>query len=169
MGGVGAGVVACCGVRGSVTVPRCGADGGPGPVGWMLAWPRGVREGAAAESSPRVAAGAEFGAYARSLIQPGMTTLEVVEAVGKAIARDRTCDPDGTDVNTPREEAFAKMKAADDLTVELMLAEPLVAQPTHFSFDSRGRLWVSQYRQYPYPAGLKMIRRDHYYRSHYDR
>ena len=41
------------------------------------------------------------------------------------------------------------MRAADDLVVELMLAEPMVAQPTHFSFDSRGRLWVSQYRQYP--------------------
>jgi putative membrane-bound dehydrogenase-like protein len=69
----------------------------------------------------------------------------------------------------PPAESFAKMKAADDLTVELMLAEPLVAQPTHFSFDSRGRLWVSQYRQYPYPAGLKMISRDRYYRSHYDK
>ncbi len=69
----------------------------------------------------------------------------------------------------PPEESLAKMTAADDLIVELMLAEPLVAQPTHFSFDARGRLWVSQYRQYPYPAGLKMISRDHYYRSHYDR
>ncbi len=69
----------------------------------------------------------------------------------------------------PPEESFAQMSAADDLIVELMLAEPLVAQPTHFSFDSRGRLWVSQYRQYPYPAGLKMISRDHYYRSHYDK
>src|SRR5690606_537821 len=63
----------------------------------------------------------------------------------------------------------AKMKAADDLVVDLMLSEPLVAQPTHFSFDARGRLWVSQYRQYPYPAGLKMISRDRYYRSHYDK
>lgn len=69
----------------------------------------------------------------------------------------------------PPAESFAKMKATDDLTVELMLAEPLVAQPTHFSFDSRGRLWVAQYRQYPYPAGLKMLSRDRYYRSHYDR
>ncbi len=67
------------------------------------------------------------------------------------------------------EESLAKMETSDGLLVELMLAEPLVAQPTHFSFDSRGRLWVSQYRQYPYPAGLKMISRDHYYRSHYDR
>ena len=66
-------------------------------------------------------------------------------------------------------DSLAKMKCADDLTVELMLAEPLVAQPTHFSFDSRGRLWVSQYRQYPYPAGVKMVSRDRYYRSHYDK
>jgi putative heme-binding domain-containing protein len=65
--------------------------------------------------------------------------------------------------------SFAKMKTADDLVVDLMLSEPLVAQPTHFSFDSRGRLWVAQYRQYPYPAGLKMISRDRYYRSHYDK
>lgn len=69
----------------------------------------------------------------------------------------------------PPDESFAKMKAADDLMVELMVAEPLVAQPTHFSFDSRGRLWVAQYRQYPYPAGLKMVSRDRYYRSHYDK
>jgi len=66
-------------------------------------------------------------------------------------------------------ESFAKLTAADDLVVEQLLAEPLVAQPTHFSFDSRGRLWVSQYRQYPYPAGVKMISRDRYYRSHYDK
>ena len=66
-------------------------------------------------------------------------------------------------------DSFRKMTAADDLAVDLMLAEPLVAQPTHFSFDSRGRLWVSQFRQYPFPAGLKMISRDRYYRSHYDK
>ncbi len=58
--------------------------------------------------SPRVTARVEFGAYARSHIQPGMTTLAVVEAVGKAIDRDMTFDPDATDVNTPPEEAFAR-------------------------------------------------------------
>lgn len=66
-------------------------------------------------------------------------------------------------------DSFAKMTAAEDLQVELMLAEPLVAQPVHLSFDERGRLWVAQYRQYPYPAGLKMLSRDRYYRSHYDK
>lgn len=66
-------------------------------------------------------------------------------------------------------DSLAKMRTAPDLKAELLLAEPLVAQPTHMSFDARGRLWVTQYRQYPYPAGLNMVSRDKYYRSHYDR
>lgn len=66
-------------------------------------------------------------------------------------------------------DAYAKMRSTPDLAVDLLLAEPLIAQPTHFSFDTRGRLWVTQYRQYPYPAGVTMISRDKYYRSHYDR
>jgi len=66
-------------------------------------------------------------------------------------------------------ETMALMKPAADLRVDLLLNEPEVAQPTHFSFDARGRLWVAQYRQYPYPAGARMISRDKYYRAHYDR
>ncbi len=66
-------------------------------------------------------------------------------------------------------EAYAKMRATPDLAVDFLLSEPQIAQPTHFSFDTRGRLWVTQYRQYPYPAGVNMISRDKYYRSHYDR
>lgn len=66
-------------------------------------------------------------------------------------------------------DAYAKMRAAPGLAVDLLLSEPQIAQPTHFSFDTRGRLWVTQYRQYPYPAGVSMISRDKYYRSHYDR
>ncbi len=66
-------------------------------------------------------------------------------------------------------DSFAKLKSAADLKVDLLLSEPLVAQPTHMSFDERGRLWVAQYRQYPYPAGVNMVSRDKYYRSHYDR
>jgi len=69
----------------------------------------------------------------------------------------------------PPTDSLAKLKPAEDLRVELLLSEPLVAQPTHLSFDSRGRLWVAQYRQYPYPAGVKMLSRDKYYRAQYDR
>lgn len=69
----------------------------------------------------------------------------------------------------PPQESFARMKTVDDFAVDLLLHEPLVAQPVHLSFDERGRLWVAQYRQYPYPAGLRMLSRDKYYRSHYDK
>ncbi len=69
----------------------------------------------------------------------------------------------------PPGEALAKLRAADGFVVESLLHEPAVAQPTHLSYDERGRLWVAQYRQYPYPAGLKMISRDAYYRGKYDR
>ncbi len=69
----------------------------------------------------------------------------------------------------PPAESLALMKPEGDLVIEELLAEPLVAQPTHLSFDDRGRLWVAQYRQYPYPAGLKQISRDKYYRAKYDR
>lgn len=67
------------------------------------------------------------------------------------------------------EQSLAQLKPSPDLQVELLLHEPLIAQPTHLSFDARGRLWVAQYRQYPYPAGVRMLSRDKYYRSHFDR
>jgi len=66
-------------------------------------------------------------------------------------------------------ESLKKFELADGLVVETVLHEPLVAQPTHLSFDERGRLWVSHYVQYPYPAGLRQISRDKYYRAKYDR
>ena len=67
----------------------------------------------------------------------------------------------------PPPEALAALQSSNDLIVDDLLHEPEIAQPTHVSFDSRGRIWVSQYRQYPYPAGLSMISRDKYYRSKY--
>lgn len=67
------------------------------------------------------------------------------------------------------EEALKSMQVADDLLVEQVLAEPVVAQPISMRFDERGRLWVVEYLQYPWPAGLTMASRDKYYRAVYDR
>src|SRR4029079_12470738 len=47
--------------------------------------------------------------------------------------------------------------------------EPAVEQPLFMTFDRRGRLWVVQYRQYPFPAGLKVVEYDQYLRARLDK
>ncbi len=69
----------------------------------------------------------------------------------------------------PPAVALKHFKTADDLEVEQVLAEPTVRQPVFVNFDERGRMWVVQYLQYPHPAGLKMLSRDKYWRSVYDK
>ncbi|MFM7103401.1 MAG: hypothetical protein ACKO3N_19805, partial [Verrucomicrobiota bacterium] len=66
-------------------------------------------------------------------------------------------------------EAAQSFRVFDDLIWEQVLAEPVVAQPVFLTFDERGRMWVVQYRQYPSPAGLKMVSRDNFWRAVYDR
>ncbi|HEY2413540.1 MAG TPA: PVC-type heme-binding CxxCH protein [Pirellulaceae bacterium] len=66
------------------------------------------------------------------------------------------------------EQSLARMKTPDDLAVDLVLSEPHISQPLSMKFDSRGRLWVVNYLQYPMPAGLKMISQDKFLRSVYD-
>jgi putative membrane-bound dehydrogenase-like protein len=67
------------------------------------------------------------------------------------------------------EESAKSFKVSDGLEFEQVLAEPIVAQPLQISFDERGRMWVVQYRQYPNPAGLKMVSRDNFWRAVYDK
>ena len=61
------------------------------------------------------------------------------------------------------------MKLPDDLQVQLVASEPVIAQPVCIEFDDRGRLWVMQYLQYPNPAGLKRAVVDRWSRTTYDR
>ena len=67
------------------------------------------------------------------------------------------------------DESMQKFHLQDDLEIEQVLAEPVVAQPVFLNFDERGRMWVVQYRQYPFPAGLKMMSRDNVWRAVYDK
>ncbi len=66
-------------------------------------------------------------------------------------------------------EALKTFKIADDLKLDQVLAEPTIAQPVFMTFDERGRLWVVQYLQYPFPAGLKILGEDKFLRAVYDK
>ncbi len=66
-------------------------------------------------------------------------------------------------------EAWGRFHVSDDLEIEQVLSEPVVAQPVFLNFDERGRMWVVQYRQYPSPAGLKMVSHDSVWRAVYDK
>jgi len=73
-----------------------------------------------------------------------------------------------SDPLTPKqaEQAF---ETPDDLEVQLVLSDPEIAQPLFMTWDERGRMWLMEYRQYPDVAGVKMLSRDVYLRSVYDK
>jgi putative membrane-bound dehydrogenase-like protein len=66
-------------------------------------------------------------------------------------------------------EALQRFDTADDLDITLVLAEPAVSQPVELNFDHKGRLWVVQYNQYPYPKGLKITSIDNHTRVLFDK
>lgn len=70
---------------------------------------------------------------------------------------------------TPPPRALAGFRVRDGMAIELVAAEPEVRQPLFLSWDSRGRLWVVQYRQYPFPAGLRIVEYDDHLRARFDR
>lgn len=68
----------------------------------------------------------------------------------------------------PPAESLKRFQVDPSLEMELVAAEPDVAQPVCLNFDERGRMWVVQYLQYPFPAGLKVVGHDEYWRVKYD-
>ena len=72
-------------------------------------------------------------------------------------------------VAPPPDRTLRAFKPLAGLTVELVAAEPVIRQPVDLHFDDRGRLWVVQYLQYPFPAGLTITAYDQYLRARYDR
>ncbi len=66
-------------------------------------------------------------------------------------------------------ETLKHFKLADGLQMEVVSAEPTIRQPLNLHFDERGRLWVVQYLQYPFPAGLKIVKYDQYLRAVFDK
>ena len=98
--------------------------------------------------------------------KPAVAAFDVFKEATTALGEAKVFE---TGPRLSPEESSGKFTTAPDLVFEQLLHEPLVAQPVHFSFDGRGRLWVANYRQYPYPAGVKVLSRDRYYRSVFDK
>jgi putative membrane-bound dehydrogenase-like protein len=69
--------------------------------------------------------------------------------------------------STP-EEALLAFNVTGDLEMELAVSEPVIRQPVSVHFDERGRLWVVQYIQYPFPAGITIQMYDQYLRAEFD-
>ena len=61
-------------------------------------------------------------AYAREQIDPGMTALDAVRAVGLALHRDMRFDPEATTVDTPPAEAFARRHGVCQDFAQVMIA-----------------------------------------------
>lgn len=69
----------------------------------------------------------------------------------------------------PPREALAALRPGEGLAIDSVLADPKIQQPVFLNFDERGRMWVVEYRQYPHPAGLKIVSRDSVWRNIYDK
>jgi len=67
------------------------------------------------------------------------------------------------------EESLRLFTVSDGLQMEVVASEPTIRQPLNLHFDERGRLWVVQYIQYPFPAGLKVVKYDKYLRAVFDK
>ena len=69
----------------------------------------------------------------------------------------------------PPAETVKNFKLAEGLAMQVVAHEPAVAQPLNMYFDERGRMWVTQYLQYPFPAGVKILEYDKYLRAIFDK
>src|SRR5687768_11849595 len=60
----------------------------------------------------------------------------------------------------PAAEQANTFKLPPGFKIELVAAEPDLQKPMNMAFDSKGRLWVTMSREYPFPAPLDKPARD---------
>ncbi|MBK8039410.1 MAG: c-type cytochrome [Verrucomicrobiaceae bacterium] len=104
---------------------------------------------------------------APAFTQTGPAGNEAVKKImetrpGRGVMRDDTPP-------TAPQEAVKLFKTRSDVAIDLMAHEPVVEQPLYVSWDSKGRMWVTQYRQYQFPAGLKIVSYDQHLRAKFDK
>lgn len=73
-------------------------------------------------ASPRISPDPAISAFARAAVPAGASALEAVQAVGRALFRAMTYDPEATDVHTPPAEAFAARHGVCQDFAQIMIA-----------------------------------------------
>lgn len=84
------------------------------------------------------------------------------------LSSPNSCPAEQTDFSLHVSSSSHSLKVPSDLDAETVLENPLVANPLYVHFDGRGRLWLVEYRQYPWPAGLQLLSRDAVWRNRYE-
>src|SRR3954466_14131197 len=64
-----------------------------------------------------------------------------------------------TDPRTPQEE-HKSFRLPPGFEIELVASEPDIHKPMNLAFDAKGRLWVTDTLEYPYPAPDNRTPRD---------
>jgi putative membrane-bound dehydrogenase-like protein len=103
----------------------------------------------------------------RDRYKEGLAANENVEKVIRGFAGKGEIGDDS--LPTAAAEAVSRFRVVGDLAMQLVASEPMVRQPLDLTWDRRGRLWVVQYLQYPFPAGLKVVKYDQYLRAVFDK
>ncbi len=101
--------------------------------------------------------------------EPAPVGENVAEAKGLDAALKKLHAPLRETEPLPPAEQLKRFEPRAGLAVDLIASEPAVRQPLHLAFDERGRMWVTQYVQYPFPAGLKVVEYDQYIRAKFDK
>lgn len=70
---------------------------------------------------------------------------------------------------TPAAEAMKAFRLREGFALDLVASEPGVEQPLSLAWDAKGRLWAVLYRQYQFPAGLKIVEYDNHLRARFDK
>ncbi|MEP6668842.1 MAG: PVC-type heme-binding CxxCH protein [Chthoniobacter sp.] len=126
----------------------------------------GAQTTAPAAASPAAApavGGSSAGNPAAAVKAGNEEVRKVMETFkGRGVMRDNTPP-------TPPSEALKTFQMRDGFAIDMMASEPEACQPLYMSWDSRGRMWVTQYLQYQFPAGLKILSYDQHLRAVYDK
>lgn len=113
---------------------------------WVTAYANDVY-GYLASERMRAEGGYEFDYSMYFYEQPGPWSSGTEDLVQRRIGQILH-HPEG-EGNLSPEDALRSIEVADGLTVELVAAEPMVADPVNLAFGPDGKLWVAEMGDYP--------------------